>query len=93
MLQDFLQKLSGYYIAGSLHHAQYCEKLQKIVEFASSKISLEEFTTIWSMQIGKHITVIDNIHSIIASAIQSFSVEQMNHFLTLLEKVCFYLEK
>ena len=39
------------------------------------------------MQIGKHITVVDNIHSIISSAIQNFSVEQMEHFLKLLEKV------
>lgn len=84
-----MQNIDVFLLTGSLHHAQYCEKLQNIVEFASSKISLEEFSTIWSMQIGKHITVIDNIHSIIASAIQSFSIEQMNHFLTLLEKVCF----
>uniref|UniRef100_A0A7M5XH66 ubiquitinyl hydrolase 1 n=1 Tax=Clytia hemisphaerica TaxID=252671 RepID=A0A7M5XH66_9CNID len=72
--------------SSSLHHAQYSEKLQKIVDFASSKISLEELTTIWDMQIGKHITVVDNIHSIISSAIQNFSVEQMEHFLKLLEK-------
>ena len=72
---------------GSLHHAQYCEKLQKIVDFVGSKISLEELTTIWKMQNGKHITVIDNIHSIISSAVQSFSPQQMEHFLELLEKV------
>ena len=76
---------------GSLHHAQYCEKLKKIVEFAGTRISLEELTTIWNMQVGKHITVVDNIHSIISTAVQSFTVEQMEHFIELLKKVSLYL--
>ena len=74
-------------VLGSLHHAQYCEKLKKIVEFAGTKISTEEMTTIWNMQTGKHVTIIDNIHTIIASATQNFNTDQMEHLITLLEKV------
>lgn len=76
-----------FHLIGSLHHTQYCEKLQNIVEFAGVKISLEELSTIWNMQTGKHITIIDNIHGILSSATSNFSTDQMEHFISLLEKV------
>ncbi|XP_057299797.1 ubiquitin carboxyl-terminal hydrolase 24-like isoform X2 [Hydractinia symbiolongicarpus] len=72
--------------SSSLHHDQYCEKLKNVVEFACAKISTEELTTIWQMQTGKHVTVVDNIHTIISSASQNFTTEQMEHLITLLEK-------
>ncbi|XP_065657355.1 ubiquitin carboxyl-terminal hydrolase 24 isoform X3 [Hydra vulgaris] len=68
-----------------LHQSQYCEKLKKVVEFVCTKISLEELTTIWSMQSGKHITVVDNIHNIIASAAQNFSTKQLDHLIELIQ--------
>lgn len=80
--------LQIFFIIGSLHHAQYCEKLKKIVEFAGAKISLDELTTIWEMQTEKHVTVIDNIHSIIASLAQSCSTQQLEHLISLFQKVC-----
>ena len=36
---------------GSLHQHQYCEKLKKVVEFAGAKLSNDELTTIWTMQV------------------------------------------
>ena len=76
-----------FYDLGSLHHSQYCDKLKKVVEFAGSKLGLDELSTIWSMQSGKHATVIENIHMIITSASQNFSTDQMEHLIKLLEKV------
>ena len=37
------------------------------------------------MQSGKHVTVVDNIHTIIASAAPKFSTNQMEHLIFLLE--------
>jgi len=37
--------------AGNLHHPQYCDKIKSIVEFLNIKLSLEELSTIWEMQV------------------------------------------
>ena len=55
------------------------------MEFSGIKISNEELTNIWNMQSGKHVTVTDNIHTIIASAAPKFSTNQMEHLIHLLE--------
>ena len=81
---DFFQVLSIAF-SSSVHHSQYCEKLKKVVEFSGIKISNEELTNIWNMQSGKHVTVVDNIHTIIASAAPKFSTNQMEHLIFLLE--------
>jgi ubiquitin carboxyl-terminal hydrolase 9/24 len=68
----------------SLHQSQYCDKLHKIIEFAGAELSLDELTTIWSMQTEKHPTIVDNIHNIIVHATRNFSNTQMNHLVELL---------
>eukprot|EP00795_Rhopilema_esculentum_P004483 gene4483-20726_t len=70
----------------SLHQHQYCEKLKKVVEFVGARLSNDELTTIWTMQSGKHNTVVDNIHTIIASAAQSFTSDQLEHLISLLQQ-------
>eukprot|EP00794_Sanderia_malayensis_P007934 gene7934-8789_t len=70
----------------SLHQHQYCEKLKRVVEFVGSKLSNDELSTIWNMQSGKHNTVVDNIHTIISTAAQSFTSDQLDHLIILLEK-------
>ena len=40
--------------AGNLHQSQYTEKLKSIVEFLGPKLSMEELTTIWEMQVDKN---------------------------------------
>ena len=39
---------------GNLHQSQYTEKLKSIVEFLGPKLSMEELTTIWEMQVDKN---------------------------------------
>ena len=36
---------------GNLHQPQYCDKIKSIVEFLNTKLSLEELSTIWEMQV------------------------------------------
>ena len=41
---------------GNLHHPQYCDKIKSIVEFLNVKLSLDELSTIWEMQV--HISIV-----------------------------------
>lgn len=42
------------YFTGNLHHPQYCDKIKGIVEFLNVKLSLDELSTIWEMQVHTH---------------------------------------
>ena len=42
------------FFKGNLHQSQYTEKLKSIVEFLGPKLSMEELTTIWEMQVDKN---------------------------------------
>ena len=37
--------------AGNLHQSQYCDRIKVLVEFLGTKLSLDELTTIWKMQV------------------------------------------
>ena len=39
---------------GNLHQSQYCDKLKSIVEFLGPKLSVDELTTMWEMQVDKN---------------------------------------
>ena len=39
---------------GNLHQPQYCDKIKSIVEFLNTKLSLEELSTIWEMQVCEY---------------------------------------
>ena len=39
---------------GNLHQSQYCDKLKSIVEFLGPKLSMDELTTMWEMQVDKN---------------------------------------
>ena len=41
-------------LSGNLHQSQYCDKLKSIVEFLGPKLSMDELTTIWEMQVDKN---------------------------------------
>lgn len=36
---------------GNLHQSQYCDRIKVLVEFLGTKLSLDELTTIWKMQV------------------------------------------
>ena len=36
---------------GNLHQSQYCNKIQSIVEFLGTKLSLDDLSSIWEMQV------------------------------------------
>ena len=42
------------FLAGNLHQSQYCDRIKVLVEFLGTKLSLDELTTIWKMQVFKH---------------------------------------
>ena len=39
------------FLAGNLHQSQYCDRIKVLVEFLGTKLSLDELTTIWKMQV------------------------------------------
>ncbi len=43
-----------YPASGNLHQSQYCEKIKSILEFVGQKLSMEELTTMWEMQVDKN---------------------------------------
>ncbi|XP_071490931.1 ubiquitin carboxyl-terminal hydrolase 24-like [Diadema antillarum] len=71
---------------GNIDQSQYADKLKGIVEFLGSKISIEELTKIWRMQNDQPLTVVDNIHSIMAAAAVKFNSEQLEHLFHLIQK-------
>ena len=42
------------FLAGNLHQSQYCDRIKVLVEFLGTKLSLDELTTIWKMQVFNH---------------------------------------
>ena len=55
MAGDFLKKNQLIWFAliplGNLHQSQYCDRIKVLVEFLGTKLSLDELTTIWKMQV------------------------------------------
>ena len=72
-------------LLGSLHQAQYCERLKSIMDYLGDKLELDELTTIWRMQDGQHQVVMDNIHMLIACAAQRFTPDQLHHLFHLIK--------
>lgn len=70
----------------NLHQSQYCDRIKVLVEFLGTKLSLEELTTIWKMQVGKHPTEVDNIHNILATAAVRFNSNQLEHLFVLIQQ-------
>ncbi|XP_065904481.1 ubiquitin carboxyl-terminal hydrolase 24-like isoform X2 [Dysidea avara] len=73
-------------LGGNLHHPQYCDKIKSIVEFLNIKLSLEELSTIWEMQVDKNPVQVDNIHSILTFAAFRFSAQQVDHLFQLIQQ-------
>ena len=51
---DFFKKNSIWFLSvplGNLHQSQYCDRIKVLVEFLGTKLSLDELTTIWKMQV------------------------------------------
>lgn len=70
----------------NLHQSQYCDRIKVLVEFLGTKLSLDELTTIWKMQVGKHPTEVDNIHNILATAAVQFNSNQLEHLFVLIQQ-------
>ncbi|XP_033116308.1 ubiquitin carboxyl-terminal hydrolase 24-like [Anneissia japonica] len=74
-------------LEGNIDQSQYCDRLKGIVEFLGTKLSLEELTKIWKMQQNdQHMTVVDNIHSIMAAAAVYLNSAQLDHLFRLIQK-------
>ena len=50
---------------GNLHHSQYCDKLKKIVEFLGNRLTTDEITNIWNLQVRTRISYL-HIHGLFA---------------------------
>lgn len=70
----------------NLHQSQYCDRIKVLVEFLGTKLSLDELTTIWKMQVGKHPTEVDNIHNILSTAAVRFNSNQLEHLFVLIQQ-------
>ncbi|EDO44319.1 predicted protein, partial [Nematostella vectensis] len=70
----------------NLHQTQYCDRLKVVVEFLGNRLTLDELTTIWKMQLGKHPIEVDNIHNILATAAVRFNTNQLDHLFTLIQQ-------
>ncbi|XP_041474973.1 ubiquitin carboxyl-terminal hydrolase 24-like isoform X2 [Lytechinus variegatus] len=77
-------------LEGNIDQSQYADKLKGIVEFLGPKLSIEDLTKIWKMQNDQPLTVVDNIHSIMAAAAVKFSSEQLEHLFHLIQKAWKY---
>ncbi|XP_071953763.1 ubiquitin carboxyl-terminal hydrolase 24-like [Antedon mediterranea] len=74
-------------LEGNIDQSQYCDRLKGIVEFLGTKLSLEELTKIWKMQQNdQHMTVVDNIHSIMAATAVHLNSAQLDHLFRLIQK-------
>lgn len=40
------------FVSGNIDQVQYCDKIKYIIEFLGAKLSAEELTKIWKMQVG-----------------------------------------
>ncbi|EGV91717.1 Ubiquitin carboxyl-terminal hydrolase 24 [Cricetulus griseus] len=87
-LLDWLVENSVLSIAleGNIDQAQYCDRIKGIIELLGSKLSLDELTKIWKIQVRQSSTVIENIHTIIAAAAVKFNADQLNHLFVLIQK-------
>lgn len=53
----FVSKLYFYSnLAGNIDQAQYCDRIKGIIELLGSKLSLDELTKIWRIQVQYGIT-------------------------------------
>jgi len=44
-------------VAGNIDQVQYCDKVKNITDFLGMKLSIEELTKIWKMQVS-HVTFV-----------------------------------
>ncbi|KFM65450.1 Ubiquitin carboxyl-terminal hydrolase 24, partial [Stegodyphus mimosarum] len=73
-------------LEGNIDQVQYTDKIKGIVEFMGHRLSIEELTKIWNMQVGQNAQLIDNIHSIMTAAASKFSMDQFDHLLNLVQE-------
>lgn len=41
-----------YFLSGNIDQAQYCDRIKGIIELLGSKLSLDELTKIWKIQVS-----------------------------------------
>ena len=41
-----------YIVTGNIDQVQYCDKIKNIVDFLGTKLSVDELTKIWRMQVS-----------------------------------------
>ncbi|XP_071800380.1 ubiquitin carboxyl-terminal hydrolase 24-like isoform X2 [Asterias amurensis] len=80
------KKVLSIALEGNIDQSQYCERLKGIVVFLGTKLSLDELTGMWNMQNDQPLTVVENMHSIMAAAAVKFSSEQLEHLFCLIQK-------
>jgi ubiquitin carboxyl-terminal hydrolase 9/24 len=75
-----LQTLLG----DNLHKIQYVEKLEPVVRFLinEDKLSELDLTALWNAQVGKHESVVTNVHGLLANLAASFTGPQLDHLIT-----------
>ena len=46
---------SGYVVSGNIDQVQYCDKVNNVADFLGAKLSQDELTKIWKMQVGQEV--------------------------------------
>ena len=53
-----------YIVTGNIDQVQYCDKIKNIVDFLGTKLSVDELTKIWRMQVSVLYTFVMSWYSL-----------------------------
>jgi len=70
-------KILSVVLEGNIDQVQYTDKIKSIVEFLGPNLSADEIRSIWSLGEEDSSHVMDNVHSILASASSRFNLTQL----------------
>ncbi len=72
-------------LEGNIDQVQYTDRIKAIVEFLGSRLSNDDLTKMWRLQLSSNAHVRENIHDIIASAAAQFTLSQFEHLTALIK--------
>ncbi|XP_078574103.1 ubiquitin carboxyl-terminal hydrolase 24-like isoform X1 [Branchiostoma floridae x Branchiostoma japonicum] len=74
-----------YALEGSIHQAQYADRVKKLLQFLAPNLAKKEISNIWKMQENQPIVVAENIHGLLVHAAEQFDEEQLEHLFRLIQ--------
>lgn len=74
-------------LEGNIDQAQYCDRLRTLLVFLGPRLSCQDVTKIWSLRRGRAAVTVDNVHTIVTQAATKFGSKELDHLLTLIQKV------